>query len=187
MKVTQSCPTLCNPMDDTVHGILEARILEWVVFPSPRDLPNPGIKLWPPALQVDSTSWATREARSRIKLKYLWGFPWIPDRRNCFLLDIFSNLLLWNIWLTVPKIHDKKHHIHTAKFLEGKLLIHTSLLHLEEHWTKYSFTQNVFNSYKTHVGFISTYKDPGAKDKILPLAKLTLEEETLIKYLSKCV
>ena len=153
-------------------------------FPSPRDLPNPGIKLWPPALQVDSlqiqSMGTTSKARGRIKLKYLWGFPWIPDRRNCFLLDIASSLLLWNIWLTVLKIQDKKHHIHTAKFLEGKLLIHTSLLHLEEHWTKYSFTQNVFNSYKTHVGFISTYKDPGAKDKILPFAKLTLEEETQV-------
>ena len=28
VKVTQSCPTLCNPMDFTVHGILQARILE---------------------------------------------------------------------------------------------------------------------------------------------------------------
>ena len=33
MKVTQSCTTLCNPMDYTVHGILHARILEWVAFP----------------------------------------------------------------------------------------------------------------------------------------------------------
>ena len=31
MKVTQSCPTLCDPMDYTVHGI-QARIQEWVVF-----------------------------------------------------------------------------------------------------------------------------------------------------------
>ena len=30
VKVAQSCPTLCNPMDYTVHGILQARILEWV-------------------------------------------------------------------------------------------------------------------------------------------------------------
>ena len=30
MKVSQSCLTLCNPMDYTVHGILQARILEWV-------------------------------------------------------------------------------------------------------------------------------------------------------------
>ena len=33
VKVTKSCPTLCNPMDYTVHGILQARILEWVAFP----------------------------------------------------------------------------------------------------------------------------------------------------------
>ena len=39
--VTQSCLTLCHPMNcsvpgSSVHGILQARILEWVVFPSPR-------------------------------------------------------------------------------------------------------------------------------------------------------
>jgi len=33
VKVTLSCLTLCNPMDYTVHGILQARILEWVAFP----------------------------------------------------------------------------------------------------------------------------------------------------------
>ena len=36
MKVAQSCPTLCNPMDYTVYGILQARILEWVAFPFSR-------------------------------------------------------------------------------------------------------------------------------------------------------
>ena len=30
VKVTQSCPTLCNPTDYTVHGVLQTRILEWV-------------------------------------------------------------------------------------------------------------------------------------------------------------
>ena len=33
MKVNQACPTLCNPMDYTVHGILQSRILDWVAFP----------------------------------------------------------------------------------------------------------------------------------------------------------
>ena len=33
MKVTQSCPTLCDPMDCIVHGIIQARILEWVAGP----------------------------------------------------------------------------------------------------------------------------------------------------------
>ena len=30
VKIAQSCPTLCDPVDYTVHGILQARILEWV-------------------------------------------------------------------------------------------------------------------------------------------------------------
>jgi len=33
VKAAQSCPTPCNPMDYTVHGILQARILEWIAFP----------------------------------------------------------------------------------------------------------------------------------------------------------
>ena len=36
VKVTQLCWTLCDPMDYTVHGILQARILEWVSFPFSR-------------------------------------------------------------------------------------------------------------------------------------------------------
>ena len=36
VKVAQSCPTLCDPMDCIVHGILQARILEWVAFPFSR-------------------------------------------------------------------------------------------------------------------------------------------------------
>ena len=37
VKVTQSCPTVCDPMDYIVSGILQARILEWVAFPFSRD------------------------------------------------------------------------------------------------------------------------------------------------------
>ena len=59
----QSCLTFCNPMDcsppvSSVHGIFQARILEWgLPFLLPQDLPNPGIKpvsLPSPALQADS-------------------------------------------------------------------------------------------------------------------------------------
>ena len=57
--VAKSCLTPGNPMDyglpgSSVHGILQAGILEWVAFPSPGALPNPGIKLRSPALQADS-------------------------------------------------------------------------------------------------------------------------------------
>jgi len=54
IKVTQSCPTLCDPMDYIVHGILQAKILEWVAICFLWDLPNPGIKPRSPALQEDS-------------------------------------------------------------------------------------------------------------------------------------
>ena len=40
-------------MDCTVHGILQARILEWVAFLSPEDLPNPGIESRSPTLQEE--------------------------------------------------------------------------------------------------------------------------------------
>ena len=48
VKVAQSCPTLCDPMDCIVHGILWARILEWVAFPLlqgifPTQGSNPGL------------------------------------------------------------------------------------------------------------------------------------------------
>ena len=42
VKVSQSRPTLCNRMDCIVHGILQARILEWVVFPFSRGSSQPG-------------------------------------------------------------------------------------------------------------------------------------------------
>ena len=54
VKVAQSCPTLCDPMDYTVRGILQARILEWQLFPSPGNLPNPVIEPRSPSLQADS-------------------------------------------------------------------------------------------------------------------------------------
>ena len=59
MKVAQSCPTLRNPMDfslpgSSVHGILQARILEWEAVPFSGDLSNPEIKPRSPTLWVDS-------------------------------------------------------------------------------------------------------------------------------------
>ena len=52
VKVAQSCLALCSPMDHTVHGILQVKILEWVAFPFSRGSSQPR----PPTLQVDSLS-----------------------------------------------------------------------------------------------------------------------------------
>ena len=60
---SQSCPTLCNPMDysppgSSVRGILQARILEQVAMPSSRGSAQPGetepVSRVSPVLQVDS-------------------------------------------------------------------------------------------------------------------------------------
>ena len=53
VKVAQSCLILCDPMDRTVHGILQARILQWVAFPFSRGSPQPGIEPRSPTWQVD--------------------------------------------------------------------------------------------------------------------------------------
>ena len=63
VKVAQSCLTLCNPMDYTVRGILQARILEWVAFSFSRRSSQP--RDW---TRVSCTAggfftiWAMREA-----------------------------------------------------------------------------------------------------------------------------
>ena len=54
-EVAQSCPTLCDPMDcslpgSSVHGIFQARVLEWIAISFSRDFSDPGIKPVSPAL-----------------------------------------------------------------------------------------------------------------------------------------
>ena len=54
-SVAKLCPTLCNPMGHSMpgssaHGDFQARILEWIAFPSPRDLPTSDIEPMSPAL-----------------------------------------------------------------------------------------------------------------------------------------
>ena len=44
----------CSPTGSSVHGISQVRILEWVLFPSPGDLPDPGIGPGSLALQADA-------------------------------------------------------------------------------------------------------------------------------------
>ena len=57
--VAKSCPTLVTPMDcnlpgSSVHGILQARILEWAAISFFRGLLNPGIEPRSPALKAGS-------------------------------------------------------------------------------------------------------------------------------------
>ena len=69
-----SCVWLCDPMDCIVHGILQARILDWIVFPFSRDLPNPGTEPRSPTLQADSLPAEPQGKPLRPKFQpFLWG------------------------------------------------------------------------------------------------------------------
>ena len=61
VKVAQSCPTLCDSMGYTVHGSLQARILEWIVVPFSRGSSQPR----------DQTQFSHIAGR----FSALWGFP----------------------------------------------------------------------------------------------------------------
>ena len=67
VKVSRSCLTLCD-IDYTVHGILQARILEWVAFPFSRESSQP--RDWTQVSHTAGrffTSWATRESPRRLE------------------------------------------------------------------------------------------------------------------------
>ena len=90
-KVTQSCPTLCNPMDSSqpgssVHGIFQVRILEWVAtsFSRGSSQPRNQIRVFH-IVGRPFTIWATREQTwvQILSKEFFWVF--LPN-------DIISNM-----------------------------------------------------------------------------------------------
>ena len=80
--VSQLCPTLCDPMDcslpgSSVHGIIQARMLEWVAIPFPGDLPDPGIKPRSLALQAGSLPSEPLGSHPWVR-KIPYGREWLP-------------------------------------------------------------------------------------------------------------
>ena len=101
VKVTQSCQTFCNLVDYTVHGLLQARILEQVAFPlsggssQPRD--------WTQVSHMTGeffTSWATREAHIYI-YPPPFGFPSYSGHHRalskvpCAIQDVLISYLFY--------------------------------------------------------------------------------------------
>ena len=96
--VTQSCPTLCNPMECSppsfsVHGILQTRVLEWVAMPSSRG--SSQTRGWTQVSHIAGeffTDWATREA-------FLFIGCYIKSGRNSIYCVSRTFLLLqWRKW-----------------------------------------------------------------------------------------
>ena len=80
VKAAQSCQTICHPMDYTIHGILQARILEWVAFPFFRGSSQPRDRTQ--VFHIAGrffTSWATGKPRIQArgcKFKHVEGKDW---------------------------------------------------------------------------------------------------------------
>ena len=88
VKIPQPCPALCNPMDYTVYGILQARILEWAAFPFSRRSSQP--RVWTQVAHTVGgffTSWATKEAHHYISVanEVAQLCPTLCDLMDCSL------------------------------------------------------------------------------------------------------
>ena len=107
MKVTQSCPTLFDFMDYIVHGILQARILEWIAFPFSRGSSQPRDQTQVSCIARGFfTSWATREAQSCISCLYILEINpllVVPFVKN-FSYFVCCLFILFMVSFAVPKL-----------------------------------------------------------------------------------
>ena len=106
VKVTQLCPALCNtmycsPPRSSVHGIIQARMLEWVAIPFPGDLPYPGIKPRSLALQAGSLP-------SEPSYK--------TDKQNCKIFEVY-NMMICMLWNDSPLIELINNHLTHLPFI----------------------------------------------------------------------
>ena len=96
VKLAQSCPTLCDSRNYTVHGILQARILEWVAFPFSRGSSQPRDRSQVSRIAGGFfTSWATRKAHlSCQSLIYITNF-----REPTLVLSLFFLNFINFLWV----------------------------------------------------------------------------------------
>ena len=91
VKVVQSCLTLWDPMDYTVHDILQARIVEWVAFPFSRGSSQP--RDWTHISLIAGgsfTSWATREVPHVLQQQIILALGLTQVLDLCFMKRIWD-------------------------------------------------------------------------------------------------
>ena len=124
-SVAQSCLMLCHPMEyslpgSSVHGILQARMLEWIAVPFPGDLPDPGIKPRCLVFQVDSLPseppgkpihkgnneqiihtgvYGGVGNQNKSHLKYMKGAQFAHNQGSVFYVSIFELFVLYWVHL----------------------------------------------------------------------------------------
>ena len=97
--VAQSCLTLCDPMDysppgSSVHGIFQARVLEWVAIFFSRGSSQPRDRTWVSHIVSRRfTDWATREV---MNIYFNFNFKLITN-----IFFFYYKYVLWNVWSTL--------------------------------------------------------------------------------------
>ena len=111
-EVAQSCLTLCDPMDcslsgSSIHGIFQARVLEWTAISFSRGSSRPRNQTWVSRIAGRCfTVWATREAHAWLGNFYffllrtevifsIWNKNWRTDRSHVFYGKCHFLLDLW--------------------------------------------------------------------------------------------
>ena len=116
MKVAQSCATLCNPMDYTVDGVLQARILEWVAFPLlqwifPTQELNQGLlhcrqTLY--QLSCQGSPWMRVEGKNQCATKNVFIYFWTSFQTVAF--SVYPSLYLapvFEVWVKSLSLLEK--------------------------------------------------------------------------------
>ena len=107
--VSKPCPALCYPMDwslpgSSIHGISQARILEWVAISSSRELPNPRMEYTSPALALDFLPLSHTGSPSECmhRCSYL-SVDWVESIIHKGLILLFHKLFLFSSVLDCVK------------------------------------------------------------------------------------
>ena len=128
--VTHLCPTLCNSMDcsppgSSVHGILQARILEWVAIPFSRGPSRP--RDWTQVSQTAGrffTIWATRETHKVVQKnrKTFWPTQYMWQAATALAQT-------WNILLTPFVLFLPLRMISLSSYIPSEVQIHQDPFH----------------------------------------------------------
>ena len=140
VKVAQLCPTLWDPMDYTVHGIFQARILEWVAFPFSRGIfltqgLNPGLPHCRQILYQLSHKGSPR-ILEWVAYPFSRGFSQPRNRTGIFCIAgrFFTNWAIreaQNLWKSGVKIcHFNKHQVTLLYIYKIANLTHIRWFHL---------------------------------------------------------
>ena len=133
----------CSLPDSSVHGILKARILEWVAIPSPAYLPSLGYKPRSPALQADSLP---IEPQGKPLMETVSDFiflgPQITANGDCsHKIKRYFLLATWKNNYDKPRqcIKKQRHHFANTQFKSINSLVLSFVISTHDYWKNQSF------------------------------------------------